>query len=378
MLSIAQPWNKLGNTFGLPQFSLLRRIRYTLARTNNSERFPKMRFEFYTDALENVPKLSVDGTVPNSIHFSHWEGNQTPAEVKADTSTEIALNLVASPNKNVLTNNIVLVTNNHFDTDGVLSCWTVLNGERALEFRDLLIAAAESGDFSQNSKRDGIRVSLAIQGSDQVVPGEDSMSPLASFLSNGNEQIDEARAYELIFPEVAKLLSNIDAYEPLWRDGWNRIAQALESFERGTSNVTEIPEAKLSIVTLSPDIFEGSGFNPTKHAAPFTAISEFARGELFLIGIPTIGGWFYRVDYPYWSWAETVVRPRIARRDLSGALQLLNEMETGAGSWQTDNRELTSAIKFVRDKALAESRLKPDEVAKVLSDSATRVATTGV
>ena len=99
-----------------------------------------MRFEFYTDALENVPKLSVDGTVDNSIHFSHWEGNSTPTEVKADTSTEIALNLVASPNRAALTQGIELVTNNHFDTDGTLSCWTVLTGERALAYQDLLIS----------------------------------------------------------------------------------------------------------------------------------------------------------------------------------------------------------------------------------------------
>jgi len=93
-----------------------------------------MRFEFYTEAIANVPKLSVDGTVDNSIHFSHWEGNTTPAEVKADTSTEIALNLVASPNRAELTKGIELVTNNHFDSDGVLSVWTVLNGERALAY----------------------------------------------------------------------------------------------------------------------------------------------------------------------------------------------------------------------------------------------------
>ena len=104
-----------------------------------------MRFEFYTETLENVPKLSVDGTVDNSIHFSHWEGNSTPTEVKADTSTEIALNLVASPNRAALTQGIELVTNNHFDTDGALSCWTVLRGERALAYRDLLISAAEAG-----------------------------------------------------------------------------------------------------------------------------------------------------------------------------------------------------------------------------------------
>jgi len=106
-----------------------------------------MRFEFYSEAIANVPKLSVDGTVPNSVHFSHWVGNETPPELKADTSTEIALNLVASPSKASLTQGIELVTNNHFDTDGVLSVWTVLNGERALKYRDVLIAAAEAGDF---------------------------------------------------------------------------------------------------------------------------------------------------------------------------------------------------------------------------------------
>ena len=104
-----------------------------------------MRFEFYHPGLADVPKLSVDGTVDNSVHFSHWQGNTTVAEVKADTSTEIALNLVSSPNRDELTHGIGLVTNNHFDTDGVLSVWTVLNGEHALGLRDKLIAAAEAG-----------------------------------------------------------------------------------------------------------------------------------------------------------------------------------------------------------------------------------------
>src|SRR5919106_3631464 len=132
-----------------------------------------MRFEFYTEALANVPKLSVDGTVENGIHFSHWEGNETPEELKADTSTEIALNLVASPDRDSFTQGIDLVTNNHFDCDGVLSVWTVMNGERALEFRDLLIAAAEAGDFSEHSSDDGVRVSIAIQGSDQAGSSND-------------------------------------------------------------------------------------------------------------------------------------------------------------------------------------------------------------
>jgi len=332
-----------------------------------------MRFEFYTDALENVPKLSVDGTVDNSIHFSHWEGNSTPTEVKADTSTEIALNLVASPNRAALTQGIELVTNNHFDTDGALSCWTVLTGERALAYRDLLISAAEAGDFSEYSSDDGVRVSIAIQGSDQASPNNDDGSPLARLLA-GEEVDDERRAYELVLPKVEHLLTHINEYESLWRAGWENVVAAVESFEKAESTVVE--HSDISVITLAPKLFDGVGFSPTRHSAPYTAISKFAKGQLFLIAIPTTSGWFYRIDYPYYSWAETVVRPRIARRDLSSALQLLNSRETGLeGRWQTNNREMTSAVKFLDTAGmLAASRLQPDEVADVLQKSSSLAA----
>ena len=332
-----------------------------------------MRFEFYTDAIENIPKLSVDGTVDNAIHFSHWQGNNTPTEVKADTSTEIALNLVVSPNRDALIQGIELVTNNHFDTDGVLSVWIVLNGERALAYRDLLVAAAEAGDFSEYSSDDGVRVSIAIQGSDQASPNNDDGSPLARLLAGENVD-DDARAYELVLPEVERLLTSINDYESLWREGWNNVVAAVESFEQGKSRVTE--HDGISLVTLAPELFDGTGFSPTKHAAPYTAISRFAHGQLFAIAIPTSGGWFYRLDYPYYSWAETVVRPRVKHRDLTSALQLLNGKETNReGRWQTDNREMTSAAKFLDGNGmLAPSRLEPHEAVAALQTSSSVAA----
>ena len=334
-----------------------------------------MRFEFYTEALANVPKLSIDGTVDSSIHFSHWEGNSTPAQVKADTSTEIALNLVASPDRAALTKGIELVTNNHFDTDGVLSVWTVLNGRRALEYRDLLVSAAEAGDFSEYSSDAGVRVSIAIQGSDQASPNDDDGSPLARLLA-GEAVHDEARAYELVLPEVERLLTNVNDYESLWREGWESVVAAIESFERGESTVTEYSD--LSLITLAPELFSGNGFSPTRHSAPFTAISKFARGKLFVIAIPSGSGWFYRLDYPYYSWAETVVRPHVKHRDLSGALEVLNNKEGNRdGNWQMDNREMTSAVKFLDSKrVLAVSQLDPQDVIEAL-ESSFRLAAAG-
>lgn len=82
--------------------------------------------------------------------------------------------------------------------------------------------------------------------------------------------------------------------------------------------VVEFEESKISLVTLAPELFGREGFKPTSHAAPYTAISRYAGGELLVIAIPAESGWFYRIDYPYYSWAETVVRPTIQRRELSG------------------------------------------------------------
>jgi hypothetical protein len=319
-----------------------------------------MRFEFYSDAIADVPKLSVDGTVDNAIHFSHWKGNQTPESVKADTSTETVLNVVAAPNRQELTRSIDLVTNNHFDTDGVLSVWSMLTGERALDLRDRLIAAAEAGDFSELSSVDGVRASIVIQGSDS--PIDKSGSPLAAKLA-GAPVDDEAESYVLVLPHVEDVIRNTDKYEELWREQWRRIETALDSFAKGASTVAEFTDVDLSLVTLAREVFGPNGFDPARDAVPFAAISKHAKGTLFLIATPLDGGWAYRIDYPYYSWAETVVRPPVRRRDLTLVLERLNELESSTtGKWETDSSELASAAKFQSDSRLQSSELPPDEV----------------
>ncbi len=327
-----------------------------------------MRFEYYHAGLDDMPKLSVDGLVPQSVHFSHWQGNQTPAEVKADSSTGIALNVVASPARRELTRGIELVTNNHFDTDGVLSVWTMLTGERALDARAALIAAAEAGDFSANTGAQAIRASLVLQGGDGVVPDAGVASPLARHLAGGAEEVDEARAYALVLPEVERVITQTDAFEHLWHDEWAKIEASLESFARGASRVEEDTETGLSLITLSRDLYGAKGFTPTRRAAPYTAITEHARGRVYLIAIPLEKGWGYRVDYPYHSWADTVVRPHIRRHDFASLIARLAELEQNhEGRWQLDTEGLSSAFNFVDGGgSLRPSSLAPDEIAERL------------
>ena len=320
-----------------------------------------MRFEFYNEGLADVPKLSVDGTVGNAVHLSHWQGNETAAHLRADTSTEIALNFVAAPDREEIARGARVVTNNHFDTDGVLSVWTVLAGRRALDLKDRLIPAAEAGDFSEFTGARAVRASITIQGGDNPFV-EGLASPLARHLAGG---ADEKRAYRFVLPEVERVLTRTDEYEELWRDEWARIERALESFAGGRSRVAEDGESGLSLVTLDPEIYGASGFNPTRHAAPYTAVAHNARGRAFLVCTPLGDGWSYRVDYPYYSWAVTTLRPRVARRDFTELIERLNELEgDGVGRWKADRSELTSALKFLDARAApAASRLAPEAVA---------------
>src|SRR5262245_9061204 len=94
------------------------------------------RFEFVEESYTgDCPAISCDGLVPGAgLDLTHWQSNRTPARYKADTSTEIALNFVVSREAVEQWANAVAV-NNHFDTDGVLSVWTLLDPEKAFSRR---------------------------------------------------------------------------------------------------------------------------------------------------------------------------------------------------------------------------------------------------
>jgi hypothetical protein len=342
-----------------------------------------MRFEFYNERLRDVPKISVDGTVDNAIHFSHWNGNRTDSSVKADTSTEIALNVVASPERERLTQGVELVTNNHFDADGVLSVWTMLAGEKALELREKLISVAEAGDFSEFPSEEAVKSSIVIQGSDYAIV-DGVASPLARE-RNGGRPIDEERAYQLVLPEVAKVVADVNGFEHLWRDEWERISETLDSFASGRSSVAEHPVSGLSVITLDPGLAGVGRFKPAEYVNPYTAIAHNARGSLFLIALPLGNKWAYRIDYPYYSWAQTVKRPPIERHELSNLAVRLNEIEAArsgkqpAGYWRVDRSELSSAMKFVSmEGALAESVLEPPDVARIVETEVSTIISEGL
>ncbi|MFO0630315.1 MAG: DUF6687 family protein [Polyangiales bacterium] len=298
--------------------------------------------------------LVVDGLVEGAaLTLSHWPGNTTPRALKADTSTEIVLNHLAMGEAA----RFDLVVNNHYDTDGLLSVWSALAGPAALEHRDLLVAAAEAGDFAAFPSSAAVKLSLALQGDG---PG----SPRAR--AGG----DDARADAQARPEVPAMLRAPDDFEARWRPGWARLHDAMESFAAGRSTVHEDPERRLSVVTLAPSL-AAWGHHPTQSDGVSTAIAHHAQGEWIAVGHPTARGWRWRVVRAFHAWAETVVRPMRPRRPSAPAAARLREVERStAGRWQPGRGALGPALVFVDDaRQPADSALDPESLGTILRAS---------
>ena len=105
-----------------------------------------MRYLPYA-AASSEPNVIVDGMANDRtlITLSHWRRSGTPADLMADTSTAIVFNYLDRPDLHVPAD---VVSNNHFDEDGLVGIYALLEPEAAASRRDLLIALPAATRFA--------------------------------------------------------------------------------------------------------------------------------------------------------------------------------------------------------------------------------------
>ena len=310
-----------------------------------------MVFYFYEDAMQSVRKISVDGLVPNSFHLSHWAGNETPAALKADTSTEIALNFIADPYYKTLFPNANILTNNHFDTDGLLSVFTLLYPQKAEPIAKTLIETSEACDFSSFSSEYGVQINLLIN---ELCHSEESPFRKQWKSSSGPK---EAIYYKTLIQELPDLIKRKDDYSSLWRGKFDKIVASMEMFEKRAVWVEEYRDEKLTVIV-----------DNTKPAPQ--AVDYYCKGDAFLVVHENKGKYSYDLSYRYYSWADTVRRPAISKPPTTHLAEYLNKHEKAStGKWRSTYTgqpfDSTSVLSFTDDKGHpCFSAITPDEMTK--------------
>jgi hypothetical protein len=274
-----------------------------------------MRFIFYNDRLKERPFLCVDGVEEPGLNLSHWPGNRSPAHLKADTTTEMALRLARDPGRAEWLLGIEVVSNNHFDTDGLLSVYGVLQPEEALGHERALVQAARTGDFGEFTTPDAFKFDAVVTAFD-----DDRRSPLASRIHGLAEPDRYQLLYDHLLGLMPDLLTGAARYKELWFDSFSSLMRSLMRI-KDVARVREHDAARLTVIETSEPLDQMARFNVARHHRVLTA----SRSD---------GGWLYEMAFQIFSWFETVTPPRGTRFDLSPVAGDFDRLETsGTGSW---------------------------------------------
>jgi hypothetical protein len=278
-----------------------------------------MRYVPYGPELEPLPNVVVDGRGNEAtvLVLSHWPRNRTPPELKADSSTEIVLNYLRSPQRETYRQGAEAVSNNHYDVDGLMSVWAMLNPEAAPERAELLVAIGECGDFDRWSGEQATKVTCALYGFETV-----RSSPIRQGLAGIRDYLKRtAFLYEEALPLVPQLLDDIDRFEEYWRDEYSKAEAGRELFARGEATVQEAPELDLAIFSLPHEVHDMALYEQTQCSRVALVIDEHR----------------YQVRYRYESWVELQSRRPPPRIDLRPFADLLQSIEGNPGDWSADD-----------------------------------------
>jgi hypothetical protein len=273
-----------------------------------------MRFVFHHEGLEE-PFLCVDGVVEAGLNLSHWPGNRTPSHLRADTTTEMALLLARDRGRGEWLRGVEVVTNNHFDTDGLLSVFAVLRPAEALLHEKALVQAARAGDFGEFTTPEAFKLDAVVTAFD-----DDRRSPLAAEIRGLPETRRYQRLYDRLLGMLPELLSGASRHKELWSGSFASLMRSLVRI-RDVARIREHEAARLTVIEASEPLDPMARFNLARHHRVLTA----TRAERGVV---------YEMAFQIFSWFDTVTPPRGTRFDLMQVAAELDRMEgDGAGRW---------------------------------------------
>jgi hypothetical protein len=302
-----------------------------------------MRFRQYTPYLQDVEKIIVDGDQCGlGLQLSHWPENTTPAEFKADLSLEIVLRVLDSPGAATALSDVELVTNDHYDTDGLLAAWALLNPSEAPRHAAALRAAAEAGDFYEFTSPEAVQFDLVVRAFE---------SPEKSPISVRTDESKERRwqaATEAVFAEMPALLYEPDRYRSLWEEDYRKLLEKTALLQRGFAEVREWPAERLSVIATK---------FPLNHFTRNLA----CKGHRILETSDGSEGRTYELHYRQFLWYDIVSRARSAKHLLLRAAEELNDMESRGASGRWGVTRWTPALRFVASPPRASPAVKRTE-----------------
>jgi hypothetical protein len=280
-------------------------------------------------ALADRPNVIADGAaLPSTVlTLSHWPASPTPAALAGDTSAQIAFRYLRRAGD---WPSAEAVSNDHFDQDGLVSVYALVNPEHAVERRGILEDVAAAGDFATFSDRRSARVSFAL-----ATMADPERSTLGASLFEAPYPELCAGLYEELLGRLPELVDHIDLHRRLWEEDDGSLATGQAALAKGVVTIDETPTLDLAVVNVpetSPPAL-ATRFTIRRDASCHPAAINNATGALRIL---TMQGRRYELLFRYESWVKYTSRRPLPRVDLGPLAEQLQHEERNGARWSFD------------------------------------------
>jgi hypothetical protein len=282
------------------------------------------RFLGYSASI-GQPNIVVDGS-PNDgtvLTLTHWPGFPQPPGFHFDLSAEMAFHYLDEPIEH---SHADIVTNNHFDQDGLVGLHALVDPERSLTHRRLLIDVAAAGDFATFHDRRSARASMVIDAY-----ADADRSPIAHRLV-GPYDAQCVALYEETLPLLVSMVVDGEQFRELWADEDAQLQESEAAIAIGAVTIEELPDVGLAVVTI-PDSersrgghrFAGESFEGV-HPMALHSATDCLR-------LLIIHGRRYQFVDRYETWVQFRSRTTLPRVDMRPLVDRLMDSERDSALW---------------------------------------------
>lgn len=269
---------------------------------------------------EDTPFIAVDCQHPSAFELSHWRGAKLSKQLEADTSTAIVLK--ALEQKQTELNDYQFASVNHFDVDGFLGLWCLLNREKALRQKEVIREMAEVGDFREcNPESPNFTYILKLVSWINSVENNRYYPPFGAMYSAEKEVVSCAEKFEYFLTAFAYVKEHLATYKMEWEGEYRKVMLDQESY-RKNANTEYFEDIRLFVVRTPEPLHYYALFSESKNADMVLSIYDNNR---------------YELEYKYSTWVNAFLRNSFPRIDLSLLAERLNKIEKSGKKWETQS-----------------------------------------
>ncbi len=295
--------------------------------------------------LRRQPTIVVDSTgLGAALTLAHWRGAATPETLRDDTSAGSCLRALRSPATPGL--EAQAVTANHFDIDGFIGVWVLLNAELALTHEELLRLVATLGDFREIDWQHPL-ADHALQLACWLNAEEKARfyEPFGAPARRRREDEASAEKFAWFLPRFAEILLDPEKGRAAWQPEYARVKTAVVALQGPLTQRTDYPEIGLVVLR-------------TPAPGPYYALFGPTSGFDWVLSI--YDGQRYELECKYTTWIDLASRPTLPRLPLAPLATRLNELEKSNYRWVADQLTDTGPLLRLAGRPLSKAERYAD------------------